>query len=147
MEFRKRSLLLSLALGILIAASSASAQSRINTKKLSEELQRLAVEAEDESERLLAAAEDARRAADLTSERIEELDAEIARLERQIQEDREEKVEALEEVVRLMMAHEKIGPILQKSPQSIRIVPDIERILKSMPWLDPELDKILKDYP
>ena len=146
MGFRNSHLFVLLALGILAVSLTASAQSRIDTKKLGEKILERAEEERREIAKLERMAEEARERAATSREEAAKSEARIAEIDRRLDEIKNEKKRLLRKIVEYLMNHEEIGTILREDPTRIRMVPAIEKLMKEVPWLDPVLDEILEDY-
>ena len=146
MRFRLGWLLLLLVSCVFLSTMPATAQTRTNTKELSKELQKVAEQKRKEAERLREKARAVRAEVDAAKKKKAENDRAIAELERELQERRKKKIEALRAIVKDIMDDPKIGHLARAKPQRVRMVPTIQQILEVNPWIAPALDDILKEY-
>jgi septal ring factor EnvC (AmiA/AmiB activator) len=119
-----------------VACISSNAQSRVNTKKLSDKLKQEGEKQLSEADREIQKAQNAIKESD---KKLAAIQKDKARLNAEIK-------KTFETMIQKIVTYPQARPILKKNPQAIRTIPQIEKALIQHPHLSSFLDDLLNEH-
>ncbi len=124
-------------------ALPAVAQTRVNTSKAAEALNREADKAQQQAQRLKA--EELKLLSDAQRWKFAEqlAKAELDKVDQKIANARKEQLALLSEMVWKLMSDDEAGSILQQDPALIREIPDIKDLISEAPWASSALAELM----